>query len=359
MGAQESRFDTRCFRNKSPYDENQRHQEASASAHHAGAVTEASATSSSSPSSSSCYTEMLLHLFNRPTVPLSYVRRITLLESIRRMTPTNQNLTEAVMEAILTSPTLSPREKDLIVTEGLLEKRWDRVLCHYTPSAGCEVADAGIASFNVPFLDYRRMVLIVFRKSRKINGLPETSRKRLKAMILRASTHAQLDDFLMRVVERTCGQETKARILDDITSNCYYRLLLPDRFDCYEEGSNHLTDRGVSGDEVLEGDKKPPPSSSISDYGVAISLPDGDNGSIYCPICLDPVQSPAIQLTSCQHVFCSGCINDWIQRNRQMHPVADSSFAGRRRAQQNSNSTRNVSAPQGSWYCPVCRKSYK
>ena len=61
----------------------------------------------------------------------------------------------------------------------------------------------------------------------------------------------------------------------------------------------------------------------------SILLP-GDLESIdSCPICLDPIQAPAMKL-SCSHVFCGRCISEWIG--------------------QHDTST--------GWHCPMCRGEF-
>lgn len=278
----------------------------------------------------SVFGDRVQQMINNSALDLSYVRRLALLESIRRLDDT----TEIVLEGILTCPRLSSDDKHFLVYEGLLEHRWDAVFSYYRTTTSV------VSFFDQDFLNLRRLVMVLLRTSNKFRHLPEDSRQRLKAMVVKTKTMEELDNLLMRVLERTCGNEIQARIMEDVTSQRYHRLLWSDRFDCDEDRSD-------------EEDSKLPPvdaKQAATDnnmvYG-SILLQDLPDELECCPICLDPVRIPALKL-SCQHVFCSSCISGWIRTEL--------------RESGNASVARRESPSAGShvmgWNCPMCRHSY-
>ena len=158
-------------------------------------------------------------------------------------------------------------------------------------------------------------------------------------MIVTTKTMEELNDFLMRVLERTCGEEVRARVMEDVASQRYHRLLWTDRFDCDES-------RGEEDSKLPPGDAKLPPADNSVVYG-SFLLNDFPDELECCPICLDHIQTPALKL-SCQHVFCSACISGWIRT--ELGESRNSSVARRE-----SPSTKADSG----WNCPMCRHSYK
>lgn len=286
--------------------------------------------------------DLLTNLMGNGRLHLTYTRRLALIESIRHVKENKQMLTEIVMEGILTSPTLSDFEKDLIVREGLLEQRWDHVWSSLASQASTGTC---VHEFECEFLNYRRMFLNLLRTSRKLQSLPEASRKRLKAMILRTNCTEQLDDLLTRALDRTLGFETTRCIMEDILQLRYYRLLWSDRLDCQEDAVNitymsaaRFTPYGSSvAHPISTGESRSEFLAKKMIYG-KILLPSDNLESIdACPICLDPVKAPALQL-SCKHVFCGRCIGGWIDKES---PVTSTS-----------------SSVPNKWSCPVCRREY-
>lgn len=278
------------------------------------------------------------------------VRRLALIESLRSIRSpfegqqeqdpgreSHQLLTEIVMEGVLTSPTLNDTEKDFIVRVGLMEERWDTILTQYGLN-NAYVSNVrfqngfSVHPLETRFLCYRRMIMALLRTSRKFENLPESSRQRLKAMILQTQTKDQLDDLLGRVLRRTCGIEVHSRVVEDVASLRFHRLLWKDRFDCTEETSPLL----VTTDDENEDNRKMPylSAGSLSTekllYG-KILLPGEVESVDSCPISLDPVQAPALQL-SCDHVFCGRCIRGWIARERE--------------------------GSSSKWHCPLCRNEF-
>lgn len=294
------------------------------------------------------YASMLLELFDNTSnlKHLPFPRRIAMNESIRRASSSNNSsppleahrtLTEIVMEGLLTCDSLSADDKNLIIMDGMIEQRWDRVFQKYTVDRK-EKKSLGLDEFY----SYRKMILVVLKSSYKMQQLlPEDSRLRVKQLILKTDSQAQLDDLLQKILERTCGVDIQMKIMNDMTAGRYYRLVWPDRLDC-----EHFQE-GVSSDGVVDHDSKPRAIETASTvaYG-SILLPDDlSHRQDCCPICLDPIQTPALEL-SCHHVFCSRCISDWIvqqQNSSEKHNRSESVLT-------------NGNKESGGWHCPVCRQ---
>lgn len=278
------------------------------------------------------FADMLMNVLNERGLSLSHVRRVALLESIAQVSQLteldqkqkHQMLTEIVTEAILTSPTLDQEEKDLIVREGLLEQRWDRVLV----SMGLNGVGNGqfcrviYRNDENPFVNYRKLALTLLRTSQKLQHIPSDSWKRLKSMMFQTKNKAELDDLMFRALERMCGSEVKARIMEDFVTYRYHRLSWQDRLDCIEEYSS------------VPGDQKPAAIEYNNKFGSLpiykkILLPGECESIDMCPICLDPVLAPVVQL-ACDHIFCGRCISDWTIQQTGSHREKES-------------------------FCPVCR----
>jgi len=281
-----------------------------------------------------------LHQFPHP-------RRMALVESIRLVSKSSDNLTpkeiyqrltEIVTEAILTCEMISVDDKNLIVMDGILEKRWDRVFQVYPP-----VNQDLLVQEEFPV--YRKMMLALLKSSYNLQQLlPDESRGRIKQLILKTKSRDELNDLLERILLRTCGDVVKAKIMKDIVDGRYYRLVWPDRLHC-EHGDieNWETIHSV----LTEEDRKPAATGTANavPYG-SILLPDDlSHQQDHCPICLDHVQLPALKL-SCHHVFCTPCISDWIVQ--QQH------CSGQR-----SDDRTTGNEKMEVWYCPVCRQAHE
>ena len=85
-----------------------------------------------------------------------------------------------------------------------------------------------------PFLAFRRMAITIFYASRKIQQLPLVARRHLGSSILRTRNRTELMDlFLTSLVHATTlDEDARIKIANDVLEGRYYRLLLPDRFDC-------------------------------------------------------------------------------------------------------------------------------
>lgn len=256
----------------------------------------------------------------------------------------HQDLTEVVMEGLLTCDSLLPEDKNRIVLDGILEQRWDLVVTRY-PTASNNTEDS--------FLTYRRMFLVLLKSSRKLQQcLPESSRLRIKKMMLQTKAEEELHDLVFQILERLCGVDVQTQIKQDVSDGRYYRLLWPDRLECEDVITRRVLERHdvTTTTERLEEeeDRKLPtviaPASPMV-FGSVLLPNDLSSSSSHrqqdcCPICLDPLQAPALQL-SCQHAFCSQCITNWIRQNQ---PVMASG--------------NTVCSTDNKWHCPVCRQVY-
>lgn len=302
---------------------------------HANGAMATNTTSSSSfaaaapgPGSTRAFAEMLLGIVNDCDLSLSYVRRITMIGSLEQVShdhdddhddnKVRQVLTEIVAEGILGSPTLSATEKDLIVRIGLIDQNWETIFARrsmYSRNAISRFCDK-------PFVNYRKMILSLLRSSQKLQrALKDDSWARLRAMILQTTSTTELDALLRRVLDRTCGSDIKNRILKDISSKRYYRLLLPNHLDCREQHEDTIMARQMRGEK-----NQTSLGEHVRDNGGASKFCFLDS-SVYkrillleehesigsCPICLDAVHAPAVQL-NCNHVFCGRCISDWLDQ---------------------------------------------
>jgi len=237
-------------------------------------------------------------------LPVSHIRRVTIHQSLLRDC-TGAHAREIVMEGVVLSiENMLDIQERLI--QCLLDDRWDVLhaiwkLPTHQPSG----------STGNEFLDFRRMMLMLVRTSRKVHN-DETVREGVKKLILQTHNETELMDLLERMLQRTCGEQsdTKAKILQDVATGRFYRLLLPDRFDCEEQS--------------LDEQKMP------ANNNAGVSINDNDNDSSTCPICMDAFYLP--RQLDCQHIFCRNCLNDWIRQQRR----------GRKQ----------------SWGCPICRQTY-
>jgi len=271
-----------------------------------------------------CQKSILLSLVESKALELSHVRRMALFHSIQR--DDGDSTRQMMIEAVMDAPTISPYDKDRIY-QLLLQDRLDfhsALTDHPVPFAhGTEWNKIPACPTGDVFLDFRRMILALFRTSRKFQTLPVESRQRVKAMILKTRHEADLAHLLARIMARTCGDETMKRIQDDvIVTGRFYRLLLPDRFDC-DEGSS---DQKISADRV--------------------------ESETFCPICMDPVNglsSAPVQL-DCRHVFCRRCLDDWIRQQQQQQQQRNGTTSYKSR-----NANNQLQNP---WDCPLCRHTY-
>ena len=331
--------------------------------------------------------DLLMRTINSSSLQMSYVYRLSMIESIRRLVEDSKrkivnmkksergernggglgghelhrSLTEIVMEGVLTCNSIGRDDKDALICEGLFDQRWDKVTSRY--SEGPKVINL-FEDDSYSYLNYRRFIVKMFGRSRYFRNLPIESRQRLKAMILKTSNYETLEALLSRVLQRTCDTSTQQLILQDLESFQYYRLLLSDRLDCYDDDEENDYHSGQTNggsyqsaaQMVCDDDCKPPAASSMKSahafsYGcLVLDQPTTENIET-CPVCLDPIQMPALQLT-CGHTFCRSCISDWIIQQQQQ-PGPSSTAAAAAAVASNLS---DVSSTQ--WHCPVCRQEY-
>ena len=297
--------------------------------------------------------ETLLDLVQSKRVEISYTRRLALYLSIEK--DNGEQCRNILLEGITSSPTMPEADKDRLC-DALLENRGD-VASYFlkwkenknastdgngqaTQEESCGRQDIsseiGLVEVSVGnwFLDARRMALAIFRTSRKAQtSLPEESRQKVKHMILQTQDQDQLMNLLIQILERTCPEETRVRMLSDIAMGRYARLLLPDRFDC-DEGRQNEDPRLTA---ITAGFASLASTDTGGRYDNMLVEGHGDP----CPVCMDPMHAP-VKLKSCHHSFCASCLQGWIHQHRQ-GPGSD---------------IHNSSASVSKWDCPICRQEY-
>eukprot|EP00546_Thalassionema_frauenfeldii_P009036 CAMPEP_0178917018 /NCGR_PEP_ID=MMETSP0786-20121207/13001_1 /TAXON_ID=186022 /ORGANISM="Thalassionema frauenfeldii, Strain CCMP 1798" /LENGTH=290 /DNA_ID=CAMNT_0020590497 /DNA_START=95 /DNA_END=967 /DNA_ORIENTATION=+ len=134
------------------------------------------------------------------------------------------------------------------------------------------------------------MTMGIFCKSRKVRQLPLSRRRELGETFMSLKSREAIIDYLFESLERAqvLDPASCARIANDVLETKYYRLLLPDRFDC---------------DEIPRLGSGP--------------LEQRPEHECYCAICLSnyPIDGRWCTL-ACTHEFCLACIQDLAKRYR-------------------------------------------
>jgi len=218
-----------------------------------------------------------------------------------------------------------------IVIDDIREVRYYRLLLpnRFDCEAAQPIVDASVINTSIGLQDVLKSVLE--RSPIVRDSIPGDRLTRLRFQVSRSRT----DLDLMGVVEelsRCCSPDTTFRILDDVATKSYYRLLLPDRFNCPEGryiNSSRVDLVTTSTRTDYSGTTKcTAPMDSCTTTTLLRPMPSM-RGKV-CPICLDPMENP-MGLQKCSHVFCASCLREWIQQQEGQH----------------------------SWECPMCRKSYE
>ena len=284
----------------------------------------------------------LLALVESTALPLSNARRLALLESCRQAS-TGPELLDMALEAVGESTVIPDEIKDRVM-DGLLTGNWDDV--QNMVNAENVTRTPHVVHSSDRFVTFRRMAINIFYASRKIQQLPLAARRHLGSAILRTTNRDELMHlFLTRLTHATTlDEDARLKIANDVLEGRYYRLLLPDRFDCentVERSYRHLQpsidNNGVS-----------TTANSNDNDGIRVSADTAhtinnvqvehvwiDENTQDCPICLGQIEdSTTLQ---CQHVFCRDCILDWAHES---HPPGLYS---------SSSHQQQVS-------CPICRQ---
>jgi len=142
---------------------------------------------------------------------------------------------------------------------------------------------------EAPFLRFRDMVVQIFTKSRKLQGLPSERRRALGNALHTASSMHQIHEIALTALSASVlfDETSRGTIANDILDRKYHLLLLPDRFDCEDQSCNS-PDRPHQSVETVK----------------------GEEDALECPICLGT--NNVNSRTSCNHLFCRTCISEWV-----------------------------------------------
>jgi len=235
------------------------------------------------------------------------VRRRALAESVREAT-TVEAATDILLENVASSPFLPQERKDPLA-ELAMTHQFDALAaalqCDETLSPG--------ASPEHEFAALRQMVVAVFTRSRKMQGLPAAKRRQLGAAIHAQTTADEIKMLALSALQTSEAFDGAARdmVANDILDSRYDRLLLPDRFDC-DEAPRRVVGRESGGVYVAgEGGaaQRDRGAEGGGDDATTVAAPAEEEE---CPVCLGT--SPISARLPCGHQFCRGCIEGWAQR---------------------------------------------
>jgi len=255
--------------------------------------------------------QRLVTLLQGTSLPLSNCRRLALLESCKEASD-GRALLDMTMESLMDSEVIDPVQKDSIMNS-VMAGDWNTVQQMVSAPAPLQPEDVTALDDDdqTSFRCFRRMAIAIFHASRKVQQLPLPARRQLGSTILRTNNREELMNLVFTRLQCavTLDEEAREKIANDVLEGRYYRLLLPDRFDCEVSARRIRTsvlrsrDRRRnrhSSNSVLDGDSPDPQSVYI------------DQEPEECPICLGDSETPVT--LQCQHVFCRGCIIDWSRQ---------------------------------------------
>jgi hypothetical protein len=258
----------------------------------------------------------ITELLRTSRMPIPEVRRAALLESVRAC-ESDMQLLDTFLEALAGSPYMPDFIKQTVMTIAI-EGRWNELPAAVLSDVS-NYEDAFLQDDNddeevildsnhqVQFLPLRSMATAIFTKSRKIKTLPLARRRQLGAAILSTTTKDELMELMLQSLEVAVSLDQTARILiaDDVLEERYYRLLLPDRFDCEEVPRQQA-------EGIL-----PLPTAAVPSTEISVIQYDDE-----CPICLDVCCTDSITL-NCSHMFCRECIVGWSQQQQQHYALTN------------------------------------
>lgn len=236
--------------------------------------------------------EQFVLLVKQTPLALPDVRRRALMESVRRADSVDE-VVDIFLEAATSSPYVTPEQKSMLANSLL-----DRDFAGLAKAASCGSSSAPrtrrLESADDGFCKLARLL---FSHSRKLQGLPVLRRRKLMFAVHLARTEEQVVHMLMKNLPTALSLNHLERqlVATDVLDKRYYRLLLPDRFDC----------------------KEPLPrthSSSSDDADDEDSLPSE------CPICLEELEHASGRVRSlpcCRKTFCASCITQWSQQSSE------------------------------------------
>lgn len=158
---------------------------------------------------------------------------------------------------------------------------------------------------------FRRMLVAIFSRSRKIARISEERRRHIGAAIHSCATKEEL--VSLSISSLASSEAFAAGAVDvvanDILDERFDLLLLPERFDCEE-----VPRLGAA--NTAPPTLGPQGSRANANAGACAGCPqkqDQEDEEEECPVCLG---SRAVQVaTPCKHKFCRPCINSWMAQN--------------------------------------------
>jgi hypothetical protein len=239
------------------------------------------------------------------------VRRRVLAESVRGAT-TVEVAMDILLENVASSPYLPQERKDPLA-ELAMTHQFDALAAVLQ----CDETLAPVASPEEEFRALRQMVVAVFTRSRKMQGLPAAKRHQLGAAICTQQTADDIKMLALSALQTSQAFDGVARdmVANDILDCRYDRLLLPDRFDCDEEPrrGDGRGRREAGGGAQATVPSAPPPSAAAGTAAAAAAAAAAPTEEAQeCPVCLGT--TPISAQLPCGHQFCRGCIEDWAQR---------------------------------------------
>lgn len=201
-------------------------------------------------------------LQNHPSLP--DVRRKALVESVRRASDPDQ-VFDMLLDSASSSPYLSDEQKQEMANAFL--------------SGDLNVSSTStLPTMDAPFHGMVEMVRLMLSTSRKLLSLPMDRRRHITMAVHQTCDEDQLLDLVLQKLPTALSLDRDERqlVANDILDHRYYRLLLPNRFDCNE------------------------PLPRI-----------GESQQTECPICFDECDSARSHvLQCCGQRFCSSCVSD-------------------------------------------------
>ena len=257
---------------------------------------------------------VLMRLLRNSKVPVPRVRKAALIESCRAAHD-QESIQAIVLDSFTGSPYIPDDFKNRIV-ESVLTGQWqeldglEKELARETTSFAARTflpRSQNMSPQNI-LLDFQSMVLYILKTSRKIQrGLVLEKKKALFATVRRSASKEHLIETMLEALSnaKTIDEASRQLIANDVFDAYFHRLLLPDRFDCYEKPRVSVTTGSTEPEQNEDGRR------------------DEE-----CPICLDLYSSqremPRFQ---CRHIFCQDCTDGWINSGYQMDcPICRSSL---------------------------------
>lgn len=199
------------------------------------------------------------------------VRRLCLIQTLW-FCKNNEMAISIFLENLTSSPYIKNEDKNRLANM-VINNNWENLKIHLKCRGNFN---------NINTIDkYKKMVMCVFIKSKKIQRINNEKKKYIASLILKQTSIESLKNLTINILENseTLNLSERNIIANNIIDNRYDFILLPSRLDCEE-----------------------------------ISRINEENEEEECPICLGTNKSD-IKL-SCGHFFCTNCISNW--KNNQI-----------------------------------------